>query len=423
MDRVGQALRSRHAGIVGLLFIDVDDFKAVNDTLGHAVGDRLLTDLAARLLSCLRSGDTAARIGGDEFAVVLEDLESVEEAEAIAARIRTAFATPVIVEGQEVNVDASIGIATNVAEPLEADLLLRRADLAMYWAKREGRARSALYAPHMHEQVRERRELEALLRGALDRGEFELHYQPMFDLRSEELVSAEALLRWRQPSRGLMAPGEFLTALEDTGEIVGVGRWVIREASRQLAEWRRELGDRAPHSISVNVSARQLQDPGLVRDVADALAAAALEPASLALELTESLLMEDTDATVRHLDALKELGLRLAVDDFGTGYSSLSYLHRFPVDILKIDRSFVARMGTDPRQASFVRAIISLGRSLGLETVAEGIETPVQLAALSALRCHVGQGFYFSGPLPAGAFAAQHIEPRTVARRSRPMAV
>jgi diguanylate cyclase (GGDEF)-like protein/PAS domain S-box-containing protein len=411
-DRLEQALRARSPGTVALLFLDLDDFKAVNDSLAHAAGDQVLVEVAERLRGCLRADDTVARVGGDEFAILVPSLAVDAEAQELADRVAAVLSAPFRVERREVAIQASIGIATTSDGALDADLLLGNADVAMYWAKRQGRARSAFFRPEMHAAVRERRDLEAALRDALERDEFLLDFQPILDLGTRRLVGAEALLRWRRPGYGLLAPAEFLSAAEQTGLIVPVGSWVIDEACRQLRVWRDVLGAEAPDWVSVNVSARQFQDVTLLDHVQQAIERSSLAASDLVLEVTESLVMEDAEMTIRRLEALRALGVTLAIDDFGTGYSALSYLDRLPVHIVKIDQSFVAE-GLDPKRGAFIRTIVSLCESLGLRTIAEGVETEAQAAELERVGCGLGQGYWFARPLAAGAFS------RWVAARTR----
>ncbi|RZS91460.1 diguanylate cyclase (GGDEF)-like protein [Motilibacter rhizosphaerae] len=417
-ERLSYALAgaARRDTPVGLLFLDLDRFKLVNDTLGHAAGDDLLVGLAERLRRCLRASDTAARFGGDEFVVLLEDTAE-DGAVQVADQVLDAVRQPFLLSGQRVLVDASVGVA--VARPSgtltrgttagvrgfevssEADALLRAADVAMYAAKRAGKGRIELYRPEMSSGQARRLDLESGLRQALDRGELVLEFQPVVRLRDGALVSAEALLRWSHPVRGVVHPEEFIPVAEETGLIVPMGRWALREACHQAARWQRVLEPGAdPVAVAVNLSARQLELPGFAEDVEAALAASALPPHLLCLELTETLLVRDLEPTAAALRRLKEIGVEIAVDDFGTGYSSLAHLWSFPVDKLKIDRSFVAGMRTEQGEA-FVRAILGLARSLGLAVVGEGIETPTQLAALRAAGCGQGQGALFSWSLPA----------------------
>jgi diguanylate cyclase (GGDEF)-like protein/PAS domain S-box-containing protein len=400
MDRIEQALApGRVRNLVGLLFLDVDDFKGINDTLGHATGDRVLNEVGARLRASLRPQDTAARVGGDEFAVLLGDLADPREAMVVADRIAAALTVPIAIESGDLHVTASIGVATSAGEVDGAETLLRSADLAMYWVKSHGPGGSTVFEPKMYNAAVERRELESGLRAALDQDQLVVHYQPVIDLRTGARVGAEALLRWRHPERGLLSPNEFLLLAEETGHIIPMGRYVLQEACREARRW--QLPGGAQGWVGVNLSARQFQHQGVVEDVEQALRGADLAPDRLVLELTESLLMRDTPDTVARLRRLKQLGVRVAVDDFGTGYSSLSYLRRFPVDILKIDRSFIGGIADDPKQSAFVRAIIALGQSLNLRMVAEGVETAAQRDELREIGCEEGQGDFFAATMAA----------------------
>jgi len=409
-ERVASALeladaQGHHAAV---LFLDLDDFKTVNDSLGHAAGDRLLVEVAERLLNATRGCDTVARLGGDEFAVLLKKVQSEGDPAVVAERIAAALRQPFVLDGKEMFVGTSIGIARSIPGDSAEDLL-RNADLAMYEAKSRGKGIYRLFEPSMHEIARERLEIEADLRTALDRGEFRLLYQPVVDLETREMVSVEALVRWEHPTRGLVSPVDFIPAAEATGLIVPLGRWVLGEACRQAVLWEPEPVDAAARAIdaapalaiNVNLSGRQLQDPALMDDVATALAESGLDPHRLVLEITETVLMQRTEETLEALHALKALGVRLAIDDFGTGYSSLSYLQRFPVDVLKIDRSFIKDIGHAENNAAIARTVIALGDLLSLRTVAEGIETPEQLARLKTLGCVHGQGYHFSRPVSA----------------------
>ncbi|MFN0072756.1 MAG: putative bifunctional diguanylate cyclase/phosphodiesterase [Chloroflexota bacterium] len=404
-DRVEHALarnaRSLHAPAV--LFLDVDDFKTVNDSLGHAEGDRMLLTISDRLRSCLRAGDTAARIGGDEFAVLLEDVRSLDDATQIAARISEVVRDPIHVQGREVTVQTSIGIAIRSSFSEVADDLMRNADVALYSVKSRGKNHVGVFAPEMHDLLVNRLSVRSDLQGAVERGEFRLHYQPIVSLDTEELVGVEALVRWQHPVRGMIPPAEFISLAEETGQIVDIGRWVLLEACRQTKEWHDQLPSdgRAPLFVSVNLSSRQLEHADLVDHVAEALLRSRLDPAYLTLEITESLLMQHTEVNIRKIRELSDLGLPMAVDDFGTGYSSLSYLRRFPVKVLKVDKSFVDGIEDDPEAETLVRAIISLGHALNLHIVAEGVEQPGQLERLRAMGCDKGQGYLFGKPLPA----------------------
>jgi diguanylate cyclase (GGDEF)-like protein len=402
LDRLRQTMaRSRrHGKPAAVLFLDLDNFKAVNDSLGHPAGDELLRSVAMRLSECIRAGDTAARFGGDEFAVLVEEAADGATAETVAERILAALEDPFRIAGHELRIGASIGIVQGGGEPED---LLRDADLAMYEAKSRGRRRYEIFRPAMRDDALDRAELSAELGLAAERGEFRLHYQPLVGIDEGELRGFEALLRWEHPVRGLLAPGEFMPVAEDSGLIVPIGRWVVGEACRQAAEWR---GAGFHGSIAVNLSARQVQDPGLVGDVRAALAETGLPPEVLTLEITETVIMADTTETIERLDGLKALGVRLAIDDFGTGYSSLQYLRRFPIDLLKIPKPFVDGLTGPEADVALARAIIQLARAFNLAVVAEGIEEPEQRDVLRSLGCELGQGYLFSRPVDADAATA-----------------
>jgi diguanylate cyclase (GGDEF)-like protein len=399
MDRLDHALaRAARVGTeTAVLFVDLDAFKTVNDSLGHAAGDELLREAAARLLSCVRSADTAARFGGDEFVVLLEDVDEQRVAR-VANRILEAMNEPFAVRNRQVFIGASIGIAVGGDQ---ADDLLRNADLALYRAKAKGRGQKQAFEPEMHVAMVERLELEEGLAQALRRAELVLHYQPLIDLRSDRLAGVEALVRWQHPTRGLLLPGEFIPVAEDSRLMLPLGRWVLAEACRQAADWRRDHPAAHGLTVCVNFSSAQFTDPTLVGGVRETLADSGLPPQRLVIELTETALLRDTEAMVDRMMDLKALGVRLAVDDFGTGNASLRHLAKFPVDVLKVDRSVVSEIGVDRRQSAIAGSIIGLGADLGMAVVAEGIETPDQLAQLRALGCDYGQGFYLGRPAPA----------------------
>jgi diguanylate cyclase (GGDEF)-like protein/PAS domain S-box-containing protein len=388
-----------------VLFLDLDNFKRVNDGWGHVAGDRLLVQVATRLQATLRDVDTCARLGGDEFAVLLESTEggaaSIETRAAHAAeRIVASLTEPVMCDGVAIEVGVSVGIAA--ATPADgADELLRNADLAMYRAKAAGKGRYEVFEPTMHAAVRERLEMEADLRRVVANGcrDLEVHYQPIASLGDRRLIGFEALARWRDEKRGLVAPLTFIPLAEETGLIVAIGRHVLETACRQARAWHERLG--RPVSITVNLSARQLAEPELTATVAEALAESGVAPAALVLEMTESMLIDDSEVTLARLRALKALGVRLAIDDFGTGFSSLAYLERFPVDLLKIDKRFVDNVGVEHDESPLARAILGLGATLGMRVVAEGIETEAQWSRLRELGCELGQGFYVAAPQPA----------------------
>jgi len=400
-NRVEHALDAakRHRRPIAVIFVDLDNFKKINDSLGHGVGDRVLRTSAQRLVKCTRSCDTVARLGGDEFAVLLEDAVAETLVLEIAGRIVEALQQPFTFGGSDLRVAASVGV-TFAVEGEGVEELLRNADVAMYHAKGQGKGRYAVFQPQMHKAVRERLRVEADLSRAIARDEFRLHYQPVVDLKSGYLIGVEALVRWKHPERGLVSPQEFIGVAEDTGQVLGLGRWVLRQACREVREWQRRVARGHELRVAVNVSARQLQSSDLVAEVTQALEQSGLNPGSLVIEMTESVVMQNTEVTLLKLQRLKALGVRIAIDDFGTGYSSLSYLHRFPIDILKIDRSFVQRLGEQRDGAELARAIITLGDALELEVVAEGIETEAQQRELLDLGCVAGQGFYYSRPGP-----------------------
>jgi diguanylate cyclase (GGDEF)-like protein len=399
--RIGldHALHGSSEGRIAVLFLDLDDFKAVNDTLGHDIGDQLLVAVGARIASTLRPGDTVARLGGDEFAVLLKKMEDEQIAGRVAERITRQLAPPFAIGGKEISIRASIGIAGLVSGQEAADELIRNADVAMYIAKAKGKARFVQYEATLASAAVERMELEHDMRNALQEKQFVLQYEPVIMLESGAIHSVEALVRWNHPRRGLLAPLEFIGVAEQTGLIVDLGRWVLQQATRDGRRWQVRYPSVPPMLISVNLSGRQLERPELINEVVDAVDAAGLDPQSLILELTESVLLADTEPVARTLQELRGLGFRLALDDFGTGYSSLGHLRDFPVDILKMDASFVAGIGRGLADGAILRAIIGLANTLGLMTIGEGIERQDQLAALNAMGCNAGQGFYFSKPL------------------------
>jgi diguanylate cyclase (GGDEF)-like protein/PAS domain S-box-containing protein len=417
-DRLEHALARVRRGPdrLAVLFVDLDDFKTVNDSLGHAAGDALLVQVAARLSAAIRPSDTLARMGGDEFAVLIEDAGDEDAPLSITQRLLAALEGPFQLESKEVFVHASVGIALTTHRGATPDELLRNADVAMYTAKARGKGRVETFQPAMHTEALARLALKADLERALERHEFRLLYQPIMHLATGRIAGVEALIRWQHASRGLVAPDDFIAVAEETGLIIPIGRWVLEEACRQARTWQ-ALG--GPLTINVNVSAREIEEPGFVQGVADTLAATGLPPGSLTLELTESVLMKDADLAVATLAALKAMGVRLAIDDFGTGFSSFSYLQRFPVDELKIDRSFVAGLLGSPEQAAVVVSIVRLGESLRLETIAEGIEQGAQRDELVALGAHLGQGFLFAEPLEADVVGRMmgRTDPGTEERR------
>lgn len=400
-DRVEHALSKliRSHVSIAVLFLDLDNFKAINDSLGHAAGDKLLVAVADRLQDCLRNSDTAARLGGDEFGVLIESVTHFGEAITIADRILEVFRLPFSVEGNEVYVGASIGVASGSTDTQGSEELLRNADLAMYLAKSKGKGNYVVFEPKMHEALMERIELEADLRRGIEENEFTIHYQPIIELQSRGIMGMEALVRWLHPKFGLLSPMTFIPLAEETNLIVPLGKWIICQACLQMQAWRTQYPGLDEISLTVNISIRQFMQIELVDIVSRALEASGLPPRCLILEITESFMMQDTEATILKLHELKKLGIRLAIDDFGTGYSSLSYLQRFPIDILKIDKSFVDKLGQGSEGNAVARAIIMMGDSLNLKTIAEGIEHNDQIAALQDLGCEAGQGFHFAKPL------------------------
>ena len=400
-ERVRHAVaRSLREGIgMAVVFVDLDDFKTVNDSLGHAAGDRVLLEVAQRISASIRAADTAARFGGDEFAILLEDVHDIQSAAETAERILEALGRPLNLDHNDIVIRASLGISVAEAGAgTDADELIRNADAAMYIAKGEGKGGYRVFEPAMHERVVARLELRADLQRALDRDEFQLHYQPLVRLQDGAVTGVEALLRWRHPSRGLIPPLEFIPFAEESGLIVPIGRWVLHEGCRQAKILREQTTAPVKPAIGINLSVKQLFHGDIVDDVRDALAEAGLEPSALTLEITESVMMNDIDLAVSRLAELHELGVRLAMDDFGTGYSSLSYLSKFPLDILKMDRSLLAA-GASPVTSGLASAVLGLGETFDLEVVAEGIEYPEQSATLRDLGCETGQGFYFARPM------------------------
>ena len=399
-DRLEQAyVRSgRRQGSVGVLFVDLDNFKLINDSLGHQAGDRLLVEAAKRLQSCVRNEDTVSRLGGDEFVILMElatELKAVQAAE----RIEQKFTRPFKIEGREFVISVSIGIALGDASQGQFDVLLRNADVAMYRAKSEGRARHVVFHASMQTDGLVRLNLESDLRQAIRRGELVVYYQPIVNLDSGEVTGVKALVRWQHPTRGLLLPGEFISVAEETGLIVSIGQWVLEQACRQIVAWRAELSDQAALMVSVNLSPREFQQKNLVVQIANTPRAAGLAPAWLKLEITEGVIMLDVEATIKTLWQLKELGVQVAIDDFGTGYSSLAYLKRLPLDILKIDRAFINGIGRDAEDTAIVHAIIAMAKSLNLSITGEGIETAEQAALLREWACDKGQGYYFARPM------------------------
>jgi diguanylate cyclase (GGDEF)-like protein len=398
--------KQTEAFIFAVLFLDFDRFKYVNDSLGHSFGDRLLVEISRRLKVCVRQVDVVARFGGDEFAILLNGISDPSVALRIAERIQQEMTAAFRFDGHETFLSVSVGIALGTADYEQPEELLRDADLAMYRAKETGKARHEVFDKTMHAHAISRLQLENDLRRAIERQEFCLHYQPIVKVATGRLYGFEALVRWQHPERGLVSPMEFIPVAEETGLIVPLGRWVLEEACRQVREWQYQSPEYRSLTLSVNLSGKQLNDPKLVQQVKDILLETEFDPRRLKLEITESVIMENAEAATSLLRQLRALGLQLSIDDFGTGYSSLSYLHRFPVTNLKIDRSFVSRMGLGDENLEIVRTIVMLARNLRMEVVAEGIETQEQHAQLKALGCHYGQGYLFSRPLAPEAARA-----------------
>jgi diguanylate cyclase (GGDEF)-like protein/PAS domain S-box-containing protein len=420
-DRVANALaRSlRGARSPAVLFLDLDDFKNVNDVIGHSAGDTLLRGVAERLVRILRPGDTAARLGGDEFGILLEDVVDPDMAVTVADRILEGLAKPFEVEDRQIFASASIGIAHPTTRREGAEELLRNADVAMYGAKRLGKGRHEIYVPAMHLAVLRRLETVEEIRQGLRRGEFDLRYQPVVQLSDGSVIGFEALARWNHPRLGLVMPSAFIPNAEETGLILELGEFVLGEACRQAVTWRGPTRDQAGPSISVNVSARQFRADSLCRAVETGLAAAGLAPERLTLEITESAVMDDSEASSRRLRELKDLGVRLAIDDFGTGYSSLSYLRRLPIDILKVDKSFIDEIAEGGVAFGLARDIVRIGRTLRLDVVAEGVESASQVEALRRIGCGFAQGFHFAPPRHPDEIAATLLSiERDVPRRA-----
>ncbi len=418
MDRLEHALTKAERNRSGLavLFIDVDRFKTINDSLGHSAGDELLAVTGDRLVAALyKPYDTVARFGGDEFAVLLEDVTFAEDAAAVAARIVKACESPLTLQGSEVTASVSVGLAHSRGSDQTSAEILRAADIALYQAKRSGRGQYTIFDPKLDLVWLERLKLERDIRGAVGRGEIMNYYQPIIDLATGAVIGVEALARWNHPERGIVPPDEFISVAEEIGEIPHIGGWVLTEACRQLRSWQTTLPNLREMFVSVNVSPLQLQQADFADDVAATIAATGIDARFLQLEITESVLMENGQRTIERLEALKRLGVQLAIDDFGTGFSSLGYLSRLPIDVLKVDRSFVSRLGFDSRAKSIVAAVLMLAKGLNLTVTAEGVETEIQERELRGLGCVHGQGYLFSQPMNV-ALTGEHL--RSAASRT-----
>jgi len=405
-DRLIQAieLARRQGAQLAVMFMDLDQFKHINDSLGHAVGDQLIQSVAQRLVGCVRQSDTISRQGGDEFVLLLPHIEHAEDAALSAQKILAAFALPHRIDQHDLHISVSIGISIYPDDGEDAETLIKSADTAMYHAKESGRNNYKFFEQSMNVRAVQRQSTEASLRRALARQEFVLHYQPKINLKSKLMVGVEALIRWQHPERGLLPPEQFIPIAEDSGLILSIGRWVLHEACRQAQAW--QQAGLPPVTVAVNTSALEFRAPDFLDNVRATLDATGLQPRYLELELTESVLMRDAKATNHMLHALADLGVRLTVDDFGTGYSSLSYLQQFPIDTLKIDQSFVQQMTNSPGDAGLVSAVINMGKSLNHRVIAEGVETSEQHAFLLAEQCDEGQGYYFGRPMVADELAS-----------------
>jgi diguanylate cyclase (GGDEF)-like protein len=400
-DRINQAIAfaERYSKQLAVMFVDLDHFKKINDSHGHALGDKLLQEVAVRLVASVRRSDTVSRQGGDEFIVLLSQVGYAEDAVFIARKILGCLAAPYSIDQKHLFINASIGVSTYPGDGKDAETLIHKADTAMYDAKKLGRNNYQFFRADMQARVLEWQSLEGSLRNALGRNEFALHYQPKVDLKTAEISGVEALLRWNHPERGLVSPAQFVPIAEESGLIVSIGEWVLREACHQVRAWK-EAGLPAVR-MAVNVSAVQFMGDDFLSVVRDVLVETGVQPHHLELELTETVLMRDADSAIETLNALKSIGVQLAVDDFGTGYSSFSYLRRFPLDALKVDRSFINEISPDSDNATILSALINIGKSLNYRVIAEGVETPEQLHFLQKQGCTEGQGYYFCRPVSA----------------------
>jgi diguanylate cyclase (GGDEF)-like protein len=385
-------------GLFAVLFLDVDSFKLVNDSMGHHVGDEMLVTIARRLEQCVRGGDIVARLGGDEFAILLERIADVRDAAMVAERVQESLRTPLMIGGYEHATSASIGVALSTGAAEQPEYVLRSADIAMYRAKNSGRGRYEMFDRAMHAEALTRLQIETDLRHAFERNEFFLNFQPIISLEKGHIVGAEALVRWRHFERGIVSPATFVPVAEDTGLVVPLGRWVLREACRQAVAWQSHGTDGQPFAISVNLSVREFAQPDLVPNVACVLEETGLPPSALRLEITESAIISQKHPAIETVEQLRALGVRIHLDDFGTGYSALSYLHRLPLDAVKVDRAFTSSIDQEERPLHVVRAIVSLAHAIGLEVVAEGVSNHRQIELLRSMGCDLAQGFIFSRP-------------------------
>jgi diguanylate cyclase (GGDEF)-like protein len=412
LERLIKHTQRQPSYVFAVLFLDLDRFKVVNDSLGHAIGDDLLIAIGHRLEACLREGDSVARLGGDEFAILLDDVRDIDEATRVTDRILRELSAPFFLRGHEVFTTSSIGVALSASSYLRSGDLVRDADTAMYRAKTAGRGRYEVFDRSMHLEAVGQLKIETDLRHAADRGELLLHYQPIVSLEAGDINGFEALVRWQHPQHGLLQPADFIPLAEETGMIVDIGWWVLRAACTQVRQWRAAFPQHDQLSISVNLSSRQFAQPDLVEQIDRILAETGCPAAALKLEITESVVMHDAPQAAEMLRALKRRGIGLCIDDFGTGYSSLSYLKSFPIDTLKIDRSFMAQAGDQGSSVDLIETIVGLSRILGLKAVAEGVETPAQLELVRRVGAHYAQGFHFAAPLPVAACAGllrQHL--------------
>jgi diguanylate cyclase (GGDEF)-like protein len=419
LERLEQVCRQpagAQARYFAVLFMDFDRFKVVNDSLGHASGDQLLIESARRIQECLRPSDLLSRLGGDEFVILLEDIISLEYATRIADRIQDVITQPFFIREREIYITTSIGILFDRASNQHAEDLIRDADIAMYRAKDSGKARYAIFAPEFRSEAISRLEMESALRRALDQQELEVYYQPIFSLQNDQLQGFEALVRWRHPEQGMIAPRKFIPLAEETNLIIQIDRWILREACQQMAVWQDEYPQNPHLTISVNMSGQNLSRPGLVDFIQSVLNACNFPSEQLHLEITESTIMQYAQSTVSLLDNLQRLGVKLHIDDFGTGYSSLSYLHRFPLDALKIDRSFVRNMGENEGSSGLVSTIIKLAHTLNMAVIAEGVETINQKLFLKSMQCEQAQGYYLAKPMDKSSIENILLQKSTIKR-------